>query len=63
MGLDLPDPDSIKIVGDVFPPDTCTDFELPRLIPIRFSLLRVCKSICKQILLLTKSAVKSGTSE
>jgi len=52
------DPTKITIAGDDFPQSICTDFKLPELIPIRFSLLHVCKSICKQILLLIKSAVK-----
>jgi len=51
--------DRIKIVGDTLPEDGCTDFELPELIPIRFSLPRVCKSICKQIMLLARSAAKN----
>jgi uncharacterized protein (DUF362 family) len=59
MGLTCPDADSIKILGDSLPLSPCTDFELPRLIPIRFSLPHVCKSICKQILLLAKSSVKT----
>jgi uncharacterized protein (DUF362 family) len=59
MGLNCPDADSIKILGDSLPQNPCTDFELPQLIPIRFSLPHVCKSICKQILLLAKSAVKT----
>lgn len=53
------DPDRITIAGDSLPQSPCTDFELPQLIPIRFSLPHVCKSICKQILLLAKSAVKT----
>jgi uncharacterized protein (DUF362 family) len=52
------EPAEIKIIGDGFTENTCTDFELPRLIPIRFSLPHVCKSICKQILLLAKYVVK-----
>jgi uncharacterized protein (DUF362 family) len=48
------DPDKIKIIGDNYPENTCTDFQLAEPVPIRFSLLHVCKSICKQILLLTK---------
>jgi uncharacterized protein (DUF362 family) len=55
-GFGCSDPAEIKIAGDDFPQDICTDFQLPRLIPIRFSLPHVCKSICKQILLLAKSA-------
>jgi len=58
MGFGCPDPQAIEIVGDEFPQSPCTDFELPQLIPIRFSLLHVCKSICKQILLLSRAAVK-----
>ena len=57
------DPAKIKIAGDDFPQSICTDFELPELIPIRFSLLHVCKSICKQVLLLSKSATKRLASE
>jgi uncharacterized protein (DUF362 family) len=55
MGLNCPDADSIKILGDSLPQNPCMDFELPQLVPIRFSLLHVCKSICKQILILAKS--------
>ncbi|MBN1393198.1 MAG: DUF362 domain-containing protein [Sedimentisphaerales bacterium] len=58
MGLSCPNEDDIKILGDSLPQNPCTDFELPRLIPIRFSLPHVCKSICKQIFLLAKSAIK-----
>ncbi len=53
------DPDKIHIVGDSLPQKVCTDFIPAELIPIRFSLPRVCKSICKQMILLAKSAVVS----
>lgn len=56
MGFGCSDVQAIQIVGDEFPQSPCTDFELPALIPIRFSLLHVCKSICKQILLLARPA-------
>ena len=46
--------DDIEIAGDQFPKTVCTDFVLAKPIPIRFSLLHVCKSICKQILLLAR---------
>lgn len=52
---DFPDAQKIEILGDDFPQEACTDFELPPVIPLRFSLLHVCKSICKQIFLLAKS--------
>jgi len=48
----------IKIAGDDFTQNICMDFKLPDLVPIRFSLLHVCKSICKQVLLLSKSAAR-----
>jgi uncharacterized protein (DUF362 family) len=52
------DPAKIQIAADDFSQSICTDFRLPELVPIRFSLLHVCKSICKQILLLAKAAIK-----
>ncbi|MHC4555922.1 MAG: DUF362 domain-containing protein [Planctomycetota bacterium] len=58
IGFGCSDSARIKIAGDDFSPSICTDFKLPELIPIRFSLLHVCKSICKQILLLAKAAIK-----
>ncbi|MDO8301782.1 MAG: DUF362 domain-containing protein [Sedimentisphaerales bacterium] len=42
------DPEHIEFLGDDF--DICRDFERAELIPIRFSLPRVCKSIAKQLL-------------
>lgn len=52
MGLGCGDLGEIEIAGDDFSEKICTDFEFPSLVPVRFSLLQVCKSICKQILLL-----------
>ncbi|MBN1806643.1 MAG: DUF362 domain-containing protein [Sedimentisphaerales bacterium] len=57
-GFGCSDIDKIEIIGDDFSQIICTDFELPQLVPISFSLIHVCKSICKQIILLTKAAVK-----
>jgi uncharacterized protein (DUF362 family) len=59
MGLNCPNTDEIEILGDSLPQNPCTDFKLPQLIPIRFSLPHVCKSICKQIFLLAKSGFSS----
>jgi uncharacterized protein (DUF362 family) len=50
--------ETIEIVGEQFPQAVCTDFILAEPIPIRFSLPHVCKSICKQIILLAKSIRK-----
>jgi uncharacterized protein (DUF362 family) len=58
IGFGCSDTAKIDIAGDDFPQNICTDFQLPKMVPIRFSLLHVCKSICKQILLLTKASIK-----
>ena len=63
IGFGCSDPAKIEIIGDNFPQNICTDFQLPTLVPIRFSLLHVCKSICKQILLLTKATTKKLHSD
>jgi len=55
IGFGCSDPAKIEIDGDDFPQSICTDFQLAKPVPLRFSLLHVCKSICKQILLLAKS--------
>lgn len=62
IGFGCSDIAKIEIAGDEFPQNICTDFQLPKLIPIGFSLLHICKSICKQILLLTKAAIKKLVS-
>jgi uncharacterized protein (DUF362 family) len=54
MGYGVHEADKITVVGDDFSQHLCTDFEMPEKIPLRFSFLRICKSICKQILLLAK---------
>jgi uncharacterized protein (DUF362 family) len=56
MGFGCSGAEKIEIVGDDF--TACTDFELPALIPIRFSLLHVCKSVAKQAVLLGRAGVK-----
>ena len=58
MGFGCSDLGKIKILGDDFSKSICTDFELAETVPIRFSLPHVCRSICKQIILLAKSGVK-----
>ncbi len=62
IGFGCSDPDKIQIAGDDFPQSVCTDFQLPRMIPIRFSLPHVCKSICKQGFLLVKTMKKRFSS-
>lgn len=57
LGFGCCDAEKIEVLGDGID-DVCSDFELPELIPVRFSLLHVCKSICKQILILTRRFLK-----
>ncbi len=57
-GFGCSDPARIHIAGDNFPQEVCTDFQQPRMIPIRFSPLHVCKSICKQVVLLAKASIR-----
>lgn len=57
-GLGCADQEGIKLVGDDPTQNICTDFELPELIPLSFSLPHVCRSVCKQVLLLAKSVVR-----
>ncbi len=48
----------IQTIGDDYSQNITTDFQLPTLVPVRFSLLHVCKSVCKQIILLAKGGKK-----
>jgi uncharacterized protein (DUF362 family) len=52
----------IEIAGDSYAQNFCNDFVPAELIPIRFSLLHVFKSVCKQIILLAKSGFVSPRS-
>lgn len=61
IGFGCSDISRIELVGDNFPQKPCMDFVLARPIPLRFSFLHVCKSICRQIILLAKSAAKKIT--
>ena len=58
MGFGCFDEVSIKTVGDDFSRGVCTDFDHPELIAVRFSLVHIFRSICKQLLLLGTSSLK-----
>jgi len=57
MGFGCCEEEKIKIIGDDFSNNVCPAFEPAKLIPLRFSLGHICKSIGKQILLLAKAAI------
>jgi uncharacterized protein (DUF362 family) len=59
MNIGCHDRDRIKTLGDDYSQNITTDFQLPNLVPVRFSLLHVCKSVCKQILILAKIRERS----
>jgi uncharacterized protein (DUF362 family) len=44
----------IDIRGTPLPTQPCSDFKIPDLIPIKFSLARVCRSTIRQILLIVR---------
>jgi uncharacterized protein (DUF362 family) len=58
-------PDAIEIVGDALPAAPCRDFRLPELIPVKFSLPRICRSVARQLLLLAggRKTRQSHTSD
>jgi len=62
IGLGCFDEDRIRIAGGTFENAVCKDFQLPELIPIRFSLVHLFKSLCRQTVLLAKAAIKRPDS-
>jgi uncharacterized protein (DUF362 family) len=54
MGWGCSDMRCIDVRGDPLPAQPCTDFKIPEIIPIKFSLTRVCRSIARQIVLLAR---------
>ncbi len=59
IGYGCPDPERIEVVGDAPPSTPCPGFEPARLTPVKFSFVRVCHSITRQLLLLARD-LKSG---
>ncbi len=58
LGFGPSDFEHIEVVGDGLSGLICEDFVIPPQIPVKFSLLRIFKSICKQMLLLAKTSIK-----
>ncbi|HLB74469.1 MAG TPA: DUF362 domain-containing protein, partial [Sedimentisphaerales bacterium] len=59
MNFGCGDREKIQTLGDDYSLSIASDFQLPSLVPVRFSLLHVCKSVCKQILLLARGQKKA----
>ncbi len=63
MKFGCSDFNKIRILGDEFPKNVCTDFQQAQQIPIRFSLAHVCKSVCKQLWLILNDAIYGNRNE
>ncbi len=59
IGYGCSDPRRIEVVGDALPSTPCPDFKMANLTPVKFSFVRVCRSITRQLLLLAQD-LKSG---
>jgi hypothetical protein len=46
--------EDIRILGGDFPGAACADFDLPDLVPLRFSLPHVFRSIYRQVVILAR---------
>jgi len=58
LGFGTADSEKIEVLGDDYKRHICTDFKAPEPVPLRFSLPHICKSVCKQIIILAKSALR-----
>jgi uncharacterized protein (DUF362 family) len=56
MGFGCPGDEALSIVGDPYEDFICRDFRFAEQTPLRFTLPRICKSIARQAVLLTKNA-------
>jgi uncharacterized protein (DUF362 family) len=54
LGFGCWDMDKIEVVGDDYKPLICDDFKASELTPLSFTFFRICKSIGKQIIIMTK---------
>ena len=57
MGVYCDSPEMIDVIGDSYTDLICDDFQVSEMIPLNFSLARVCKSMAKQIVFLTRSTL------
>ncbi len=48
--------DDIELIGESFEDLICEDFVQAEIVPVRFTLPRICKSVVKQILILIKNS-------
>ena len=60
VGFGVSDINDIEVLGDAMPKVGCIDFKPAESVPIKFSLLRIIKSICKQIVILTKGEKRAN---
>lgn len=54
IGFGCADLAQITVAGDALPTRPCTEFVLPVMMPIKFSLLHVCRSTLRQLIMLLR---------
>jgi len=59
-GFGCADLKRIHVVGDDYADSRCGDFCFARITPLDFSLFRVCRSICRQLLFLARCSLGRG---
>ena len=62
LGFGTADLGQIEVLGDDYKDFVCTNFTPAEPTPLRFSLLHVCKSLSRQMVLLVKSAINKIVS-
>jgi len=63
LGFGCGELDQIEVLGDALPATPCPDFQMARLMPVKFSFLHICRSIARQILLLARGKESGQTSK
>ena len=62
MNLGCGDLDKIEVIGNSIDSLRCPNFVHPEQIPLFFSFTRICKSLCKQILITIKNLYHRGSA-
>ena len=58
MQYGCPDREALRLLGTLSEDAICRDFQFAEQTPLRFTFPRICKSIAKQMILLTKQALR-----
>jgi len=58
IGFGCGELDQIEVLGDALPATPCSDFQKPKLMPVKFSFLHICRSVTRQLVLLARGTRK-----